>query len=388
MNTKEYFYRASGTCKIFKYTCVLLLVILFIFAFTVYSDEITYDNFRYLIKYADFDVFDDAKHSSFSFGKEENAAFALLREDFAVVTRNDFSLYDLSGKKNYTEHLRYSNPALLSNPEHCLVYDVFGNSFSVFNSFSPVLTEEFEYPIEYACISKGGFAFITGEKGYTSKVIVYNSKLSKSFRFLSKEKRVTDIALSDDAKTLLCAFTGVQDGHFVSSFTLFDTVAGEELCSGSIEEEMIVRSFLSDKKMFLITDKCAYAYYEDGALAFSVPFGVNNIYKAYVFDSELVLVYTSALSGNNTRTCVYDFSGKLVYEASDRKKFLGAAKSGSQIYLLYQGELLKISGSDYSVQTSTLPEEYHSVFSYDDGVVLCSDERVYTADFFAKEDAE
>ena len=158
-----------------------ILFILFVLLSIIFNyQEITYDNFFYLMR--DFSSAVDAEtttHETISYEASPGQHFALYRGGVAVVSPSGISAFTATGRRTLQAESDFSAPFVVCSDQYMLVYDTAGKTFSVYNSFAKVYTETLTYPVVGASFaSDGSFALITREADRRAVVHIYD----KDFR--------------------------------------------------------------------------------------------------------------------------------------------------------------------------------------------------------------
>ena len=154
----EYYIDLSHHLKIAKMFLILFLVVFLLLMITVFRQDITVENYQYMIRlfttsesgdYAgDFQpIFYDASGAT---------RLGIFHGDLAVVKRDGVNLYSMGGSNTMEHPVSYSSPAIITRGKYMLTYDIGGYSFDIFNNFSHLAGETYDYPISTAAVSREG----------------------------------------------------------------------------------------------------------------------------------------------------------------------------------------------------------------------------------------
>lgn len=310
---RSYYSKAFKSVRLARYILLVAIVLFVIFSITFYKEEITFDNFRYLMKYVEISPPSQAGNGqSFGFSALSSADFAMIKEQLVVVNPKNITSYDINGRKMLNEDVTYKNPKCVSNGKYLLVYDLDGYSLSVYNHFSKVFETKLSTPIEYVYLSKSGaFAVITREKSYAGGVVAYNNRFKKVYSFMTRTATITDVCYDDERNLLACATTDVKDGDFYSEIYTFDTSSKKENYKAlvTISGEMPLSMFCAGKNFAVMTDAGIRFYSYTGKEQANVSFGLDTPVSLYCFDDIFAVTQKSALASTSTEATVYDYNG-------------------------------------------------------------------------------
>lgn len=156
---------------------VLILILVLVLIAFILSGNLSYSKLYYLTK----DIklagdFVNSVHDTITYNVGNSQSFVAYRSGIAVASREGLSIFSAGGRELFSTNHSYGNPNLLANNKYVLLFDVGGNQFSLYNSFSKVREGILDYPIYGGCISQGGnFALISKSEKYDSVVKVYQS---------------------------------------------------------------------------------------------------------------------------------------------------------------------------------------------------------------------
>ena len=164
-----YYAGVSAYYKVAERILLVLLVLFIVFSIITNSSEITYNNFYYLLK--DFTSAADAGNNTYetlSYESDSRQRFVLYRGGIAAVSPSRLSIFTATGRRTLNETSSFSSPYAVSSNRYVLFYDTAGKSFSIYNSFSKVYSEELPNPVKCAALgTDGSFAIVTkAESGY------------------------------------------------------------------------------------------------------------------------------------------------------------------------------------------------------------------------------
>lgn len=233
-----YYLRISGRFRIAAWISVLIFALWLGMMFVAYRDEITVENFRFLMRNVNFRLEASTVPSEDTGGiiysRDDERVFAVYKDYFASVGNGRIMICDSSGNKAYDEKNSYSSPALRSSSSYLLCFDRGGNEYSLYSYFNSIGNEKFDYPITDAAISNSGYyAVATRDSSHYCIINVYSDNM-KLVQKIRKNKYAVSVDISSDGSQVI-----------VTSF-----YAGE---SGKSMTEVAVHSISSTETDFVIT---------------------------------------------------------------------------------------------------------------------------------------
>ena len=211
----EYYISIAYRLRIAKFLSFTLLIVFVLCMLTAFSDDITTEKFRYLMKDMNIDVpITPSDFGNISYTEDPEAVFGIFKNDVVSVGRHKVEVVDTAGNIVLNSDISYVKPRISIGEKYFLIYDLAGYDFSVYNSFSLIYSEKLDYPISHAYMSDDGrILIITKSDDYRCVAIMYNKDYEQAYTWKTNDKYVFDGVLrSDGSFTLLCA--SVSDGSF------------------------------------------------------------------------------------------------------------------------------------------------------------------------------
>ena len=338
-SNKEYYRSAYRMLRLTRYLVLVLFVLFTVFSMTFFNEEITFDNFRYLMKYIEISppVSDDGT-VNVHFSASNSANFALINEKIVVANPQNIMSFDRGGRKILDEDIKYPNPIAIKNSKYILIYDLDGYSVSVYNSFSKVFETTLETPIEYVYLSDdGGFAVITREKTYAGGVVAFNSKFKKVFTFMTRNANVTDVCFDGKKGLLACTTTDVRDGDFFSEILTFDISDDSDYKSRTeLFGELPLSMFCAKEGFALMTDKGIHHFDYNGKESAFSDFGFDTPCSVYRFRDFFAVTLKSALAGTDTSINIYSYDGDKLFTSHYTEEISDIDAANGKLYVLEQ----------------------------------------------------
>ena len=374
---RSYYSRAYKTVRFARYVLLVVIVLFIMFSITFYKDEITFDNFRYLMKYVEISppvVSEDVRNIGFS--AVSSTDFAMIKQQLVVANPKNITSYDMNGRKMLNEDITYKNPKCVSNSTYILIYDLDGYGLSVYNHFSKVFETKLSTPIEYVYLSdNGAFAVITREKSYSGGVVAFNSRFKKVYSFMTRTATVTDVCFDDEKNLLACATTDVKDGDFYSEIYTFDTSSKKSNYKAliTLSGEMPLSMFCAGKNFAIMTDRGIKFYSYSGEEKNSISFGLNTPVSLYRFKDFFAITQKTAIASTSTEVAIYDYSGKELLCSGFNSDISHIDSNSDSLYILSGNKVYAYNRygsvfekSDTAFTTVSQEGGFRKVFALDD----------------------
>ncbi len=340
-----YYLVLSGKFKTAKLIVLCCLVVFLLATILLFREEITVDNFRYLIK--DLEIGDNTGvnfKDEITYDSDTQIKLELYKGDIVIVGSSYFYLTDLQGNKRLNEGSKFSNPVVLSSDKYLLVYGLSETTYRIYNTFTALHTESFDYPITGAAVSdKGYYAIVTRTAEYRSVVYLYNESFER-IGALYKDKYITDVAFNDDGSELLVVSLFTQNGDFATEIVNYvpfsDKPSSTLVVNGSMPIEA---SYNEDDGFSVIYHNKIEFYDSEYVLRNTYNFSANMVPITTCIDRKYTAVtYNENIVGDDIRVLVFDNSGKKVLDVQSQGQPKRIKILGDYVFVLLDGKLCKI----------------------------------------------
>lgn len=371
--SNRYYLTVSGRLRIAAWATVLALAAFLIGMFYSYRDEITVENFRFLMRNVNFRLESSIPNEEDSGGllydRDANRVFASYRDYFATVGNGRLTISDRYGNESYYEKLSYANPVLCPSEGNLLCFDRGGTSYSLYTYFNNVGEGSCDYPITDAAISDSGiYAIATREAHYYGTVLVYNQS-SQLIQKIRKDKYIVSVDLSEDGDyVLVTSFYSSNQGQPVTEIASHPTSTTEADYVLTLEGILPYRaSYLSDGSCALVCSDGVKFISSGGKVYNTSTFVGQNVIK-YEIGSDCVSIVGSSSSDASALTLTVLFSDGTEVSAKTVGEPVLLTVSEDYTYL-YDGECLCTlchADGNMTRQVTELPQ-----------AILCDGENVY-----------
>jgi hypothetical protein len=363
-----YYASVSVRYKILERILIIVLAVFLTVSLISNFSLITYDNFFYLIK--DFSTAVDIESSNYdtlSYNSNQRHNFSIYREGLVVVNPSNISAYTATGRRTLQTTSQFSSPCVVSSDKYFLIYDTSGNTFSIYNSFSRVFSQTFEYPVTDACFSSDGkVAVVTRDISNRSLVHVYDEDF-KPILTVPSGWFAFDIAMSSEANKMAICYYDAGDGTGRSSVSIRDiSNNANELELITIEGEFILQSgFLANERFAVVTDKAVHIYdpqfYE---------------YELYEYSGAQISGFTvnehgaavSYTENSRNYALVFDSAGQIVYNDLIDTAVNDIGINGQYVFLRTDVGVMRMDTKTQSL--ASLPSGQGKMMVYDENTVL------------------
>lgn len=370
----KYFEKLAGVMRVSRLVVVVILIVFSVAMAFLYSNEITAENLKLLVRNASFSFpGEKIAFTSVRYDADPAMDYAAYREYLAVATTGGMRLYDHRGNIALDEPTKMTCPTLCSGEDYILVYDREGKNYLVCNSVTSLYEGNEDYPIYMADIANdGSYAIMTGSSSYLSVIKVYN----RSFK-LKKELKVERLPLSlsispDGGKLMFLSCTAGKKGLPEGHVTLYEL--GEKTETGydlRFDEVPLFGAIGKDGGATVLFADCVRFFDKSGTETGSVSFE-EGIPALFAEDSErLAVALETDKVLSEYRILVFDTGNGTEYDSFDCKGRIEKLFAAEDSVFLCEKDRISVRSAKGSetVLYEALPEKIFGGFG--DTVFLC-----------------
>lgn len=395
----RYYWKLAQGVAAVKYVLAAGLVLIGVACFMLNSSEFSLENITYLFRYIDVQSAKKITVSEFSIEADEHSAVSFYRNNIAVVSSDRISIYDFTGRRNFTAPCVYSQPKVSVSDRYILAYDIGSYKMEVYNSFSKLYEYKGETPILMAKLNaSGNIAYLTSQSefGYHFALHIKNRDFTDFFVFKTNNY-VSAFDISDNAGLLAVGAYTTRNGDFLTEISIFDT--SEKEPRTKLEYPGVIPyyikchgngffvAFKDEIKFFGSDDKEINNYYlSDGIfqkIAFTdISASVGGDKKPRQNKNKAAIVLNCSSLGVENRILVFDESGLLLHEEimNDDVVDIKFDESGENLYILTPLELKKIDIAEGSLSSVTEEIEKSSgrlLYADGEDVIIAGVEQIH-----------
>ncbi len=371
----EYYIDLSRHIKIAKMLLILFLIIFLLGMITIFRHDITLENYQYMIR-----IFTSSGTSDYAgdyqpiyFDSNGTTRLGMFNGDLAVVKRDGVNFYSMGGSTTMEQSVSYSNPALITSGKYMLTYDIGGYSFDLFNNFSRLAGETFDYPISTAAVSREGmYAVVTKSLEYQSQVNLYDHNFTLLTRIL-KDKYVMGVGISDDASEILVMSVYSENGIYNTEIMTLEPYSNTAKSTYTRAGSMaILGGYHSDGSYTVLCSDALLFFDKDDNLVEEYPIGVITPTKCIVSDGCTILAYNENIVGSTTEIILFSTDGSQITTLELDDKLIDIDCASNDVYMLCNDDLIHLDINDLKTKKSSLEGGGSAVFIADNDTVLVS----------------
>lgn len=294
---------------------VVALLIIFLFAmFNYFREDITLENFRYLMRNVNFELKSEIDEAgAIIYDSDELNQFAIYKSSLVVANSRKLAIYDAGGRSSCTAEFDYTSPALKTSDKYVLAYDRTDGDYSIYSTFSQMHTDSTGYPISDVDVTDDGiYAIASRSKDYFGVVTIYNSSF-KMLGKIQKNKYIASIDLSADGKSILIASYYSDASGYVTELMTLQVDSDEPDLLFTVEDTFPYRvQWTEDGEFALVSSDGMNFFNKDGKVYNEYTFSGQNVIKYSVDESSAAIVTASSSDSSLSTLVLLDRKGKEV----------------------------------------------------------------------------
>ena len=385
----NYYHNSAYVLRILRYAVTFLFIIFLISCIVIFRKDITIENIQLLAKFISFDSSASDYTEEFTITANEDSDIVMLRNNLGIINHNNISLCDLSGQKLFSYNFSLSSPAVVHDDHSIIVYDINGNSLTLFNSFSKIKDFKYKGNVLAADVNDDYFTVITDDDSYNSLLKVYaysyhERDYIETFTLKSTDY-LTSCGISHNGRFVVSSSVDATEGSFLSKIQIYDTSSKSTtpLYSHVINNEMPIKVGFSEdnQNAFVITDSAIHFFNNRLEAVSSHKFNQSKIQNFYDDDSMIILSERNNLSGNSVLLTGISKSGDVIFENNISDELYDVCIGNEKIFALGKQRVYEFSSekdSLYSVvKEAELDSKYFSIIcDTEDNCYVLSDSYV------------
>lgn len=341
----EYYIDIANKFKTAKYAILIFLVAFILCMITIFRNDITLENCKYLIRF--FSSGASVYQSSYEPIYYDTAGvidIKLFNSNLVTIKNDGVDFYDMKGNNTESYNINYVDPTVVTKGKHLLVYDLGGNSFELFNNFSRLAGETYNYPISCAAVSNNGmYAVVTKSLDYQSVVHLYDHNYNLITE-ISKNKYITDIKINSKGTKLLLTCAYVEDGQFISEVVSYVPYTEKEAGNHIIENSFaVVCGFHANGGYSILTDSSLLFFNENDKKISEFELGNIVPNDCLILDDCVVLSYNKNIVGSQSEIMIFSPEGEKLHTIPVEDKILDSACFDEDLYLLLDNKIAYIN---------------------------------------------
>lgn len=370
----KYYLSVSRRYNFAKYLVLIAFMCFLLISLMANRENITYENFLLLIKDVNLAARTaNRSYETINYSEDSEQTVTRYKNNLVVTGGSGVKIFSGTGSQVYSGKEKFSKPRAVSSDKYLLVYDFGGTKFSLYNTFTSVFSDSFEYGITDGAISDSGtFALVSRTKEYNYSVMVYSKNCNLINRYRGNEY-VIDVAISDDGKRIAIVMVEAESGYYNTTLMLCEPGSEEVIQTLTLSHVFPVKcAFSDDSNLALICDKEVYFYDKNGSLRGNFPISGELDRVSCQGDHVALAVADNAVQSDNT-VIVLGYKGNVKYEGDIQARISDIELYEGSLFVLTDTDIRRITlsdGKELSKQAQGYSKEL-VVFSRDD-VMLCT----------------
>ena len=298
---------------------------------------ITYRNFYYFFKdlNASVQTFDFFHTDAVSYSVDQNQSFTLYRQGIAVAGNRSVTLFSSSGRQSISEKIQYRNPVAVGSGKYLLIYDLGGNQYALYNSYTCVWSGTSTRTIRGADLSdSGSFAIITDAADYLSVVEYYNGNFGLRNRY-SYQAYVTDVSINAKGTGLAVLISDANAGSFSTELRLYEPGSDRESSRTRISDSLgWTCSYTSAGNIAVLTGTEITFLNSKGEILGQDAFDGTSVKSAELNEYGAAILLAARERQTDCSLRIYDKNGKRQYREQIGENYQSLSLTSGAIYLL------------------------------------------------------
>ena len=282
----------------------------------------------------------------YSYPASTSARFACIGDTLIVLTDSSLRLLNGAGDEIWAQSVRMNAPALSSNGNRAVAWDVGGAELYALGESGPLLTlnSADEGPFLSARFNKSGWLAVTsGKQGYKGSVRVYDMRMKPVFEFHSSRRFVTDACVLSDNRHVAAFALGQEDSVFVSNVLYYNLNQSQEdpETACDIPDALALEALQRDGNVTVVCDSCVAELTPSGSVAARYDYGDASLREYDLGGDGFTTLYLSRYqSGSMGRLVTLDADGVELGSVDIMEEVTDISAAGRYVAALYTDRLV------------------------------------------------
>ncbi len=379
----DHYTKLARKSALVRYICIVLVVVFAVYSLSFHSDEISMENFRYMLKFINLGEEADAPLGTYiEFDGSTGNRGLIFKGDLAILDESGLTVTGWDGEQILRSVFSSDHPKITENGINLFCYDLGGKELRIFNSYSLLSTISFDYPIYGVSASKSGaFAVISAAKGYRSAIYVYDKEFRLLYSRMLDDEYTDFIDISDGGKEFITAAHYSEGGNIVTLVSKgrsdSDTMVYEQKFVGEIP----LGIYYTDNGYCLMTSDYLRMFNSEDNLTGQVDFSQKDLLSGRIFGNKALMTYRLEGLSGGTEAVIYSLEGEELFSCSFETALTDSLIIGNQMYALFPGVLTVCDTETGEKTIHKIPTSYSSVLSDGSKAILLSENQ---AEYFDK----
>ena len=371
----KYYRRISRIYLILTFLFLVLFLVFVASAFAVFGKDITYSNFKYLLKdFSSDQIVKDTDFENLAFNARTDSGFCYYKGGLALINNDSFRYFDSSGNILIEEKLTFTSPAYATSDKYIIVYDIGGTEYRIYNQLTSVLIGKSDDAIVSADVADDGSYLIVTRSRKTKYAAELYSPTFEKVMTVNKDTYVIDSVLARDGKTF-GILSIVYSGNDASAEIVIcrrgqDTPVFQDTYPGNMPYFICE----TGENFSVLCDKMLLFLDMDGNAVSRTDLMNQEIGLADRSDSSVVIVCPEDQLGNINRILVFDAAGNKLHDgkvnARISKVFASEYTGNAMAFYIVHDRLYAVSPSGNTIEFDT-DSHMIDIIPLENNVLVC-----------------
>lgn len=383
---ESHYSKLARRTSIVRYVCMILIVLFAAYSFSFHSNEITMDNFRYMMKFINLGEDAEAPKGTYiAFDGSEGNRGILFKGDLAVLNESGLTITGWDGEVLLRSSFAYDHPKMTENGTYLFCYDLGSKDLKIFNSYQQMPdSPTFDYPIKWlAASAHGEFAVVSSAKSYRSAVFVYDSEYRIRYSQKFGDKYVDFVDISKEGNEFITAAHYSKGGNLITVVSKFKTDSEGPVFTKEFIGEMPLGIYYTDEGYCLMTTDKIRMFKSDNSIGGEIDLTGKELISGRVFGNRALVTYGIESLSGGTEVVIYRADGSVEFTESFDGSLSDAIICGNALYAVSPGELTLCELSSKDKHVYRIPSSYSSVIADGESIILFSENQ---AEYFKPSD--
>jgi hypothetical protein len=299
------------------------------------------------------EAYDGQQGGSFpvSFSTNDIKDAKVMDKTIVVLTKKFVTAIDKGGDIVWEHSIAYGDPAVFTSRNYTVVFDRLSNKYAIIDKYG-VITErrsDISSQIFNAKVTDDGSVLLSLRSDSSSSMVCLKDKKGEDKLIWScTQEYVTDLALSDNGKTLFCGSIGASGGEMYTKVYALTVKNGHEKSYTLPSSTCIYINAVSSDKFNLVTTKGMYVFdaSEEEMLISSQTFSSKLIYCASDAKGNVAAVTDSTSDISHNTLTVYNGKGEAEYSLSLEAGIEDIFTNEEEALILYKDYIISVKNGE------------------------------------------
>lgn len=344
----EYYERISSKLGLLQVILYLSLLAFVVVSFFANTELITYRNFYYFFKdlNASAETVDTLASDEVTYPSSGQQSFTLYRQGLAVAGNETVTVFTATGRQTVSHNVQYQNPTAVGTGKYLLVYEMGGQGYSLYNSYTQIFSGKSDYPIWGAAVSESGmYALISRSAQYPSVVTLYNSDFERINRY-NRNGFVMDVAINDNGTRLALLVSQGEVGALATTLTLYRPHETESIGVAELGNELALScAFASDGTVSVLCGDSIRFVGSRGEVLRSHGFDGKEILSASLGADGAAVALRPTPVSQKSEILVFDSQGRSIYHKTLDGTVLELDRVEDTVYLMTRTGITRLNAN-------------------------------------------